>query len=390
VRGDVDEHEAADADATAQITGGDTEPSAAGRRVGALLAASPVFFDVTAECRDELARASTLVILGRRTPIADGLAAGPLVIAKGTLLVVDAAGRPVDLVGAGIFRSPRAGRRLVALTDAQAIALPSSAADDVVATTRARLAAARPFGGASVDDRRPAPPDLATGVAADLVGADMDGGQPDGVGDQPHAAGGPALASTAPLLDMLHAMLENGAPLVTITDVDGATAGTIGAAALPVGEEAGLARLLDTLRAPSTIEALHGARDAARRLAAGALAAGADVVEACRLLTAVGDRTVRLLLSIAHRELGPPPSDYAWLVFGSHARAELTPSSDQDTGLVYATGLDHDGHGWYARLGEWMTDALEACGYRRCPGGVMASRPAWRHDLTSWAEMVRQ
>ena len=152
----------------------------------------------------------------------------------------------------------------------------------------------------------------------------------------------------------------------------------------------GLASLLATLAHPPSVEALRDVRNAARRLARGALAAGTDVVEASRLLTAVSDRTVRVLLVIAHRELGPAPSDYAWLALGSHARREQLPSSDQDTGLVYAAGLDRDGHDWFVTLGEWMTDALEACGYRRCPGGVMASRPDWRHDLAGWADMVRQ
>ena len=35
-----------------------------------------------------------------------------------------------------------------------------------------------------------------------------------------------------------------------------------------------------------------------------------------------------------------------------------------------------------------MTAALETCGYRRCGGGVMASEPAWRHDLDRWMRAV--
>ena len=108
--------------------------------------------------------------------------------------------------------------------------------------------------------------------------------------------------------------------LEMIIDEDGSAVGSIDAADLPVGEDAGLASLLETLAHASSVEALRDVRNAARRLARGALAAGADVVEASRLLTAVSDRTVRVLLVIAHRELGPAPSDYAWLVFGRHAR----------------------------------------------------------------------
>lgn len=56
------------------------------------------------ERRHDLARHATLAFLGRATPIADGLAAGPLLVAAGTIMAIERGGRPVDLIGGGCSR----------------------------------------------------------------------------------------------------------------------------------------------------------------------------------------------------------------------------------------------------------------------------------------------
>jgi CBS domain-containing protein len=78
-----------------------------------------------------------------------------------------------------------------------------------------------------------------------------------------------------------------------------------------------------------------------------------------------------------------------WLAFGSHGRREETLSADQDTGLCYPDRLDEKARAWFARLGRWVTDALERCGYPRCPGGVMASEDRWRRSVSGWRDEFR-
>ena len=356
-------------DTTAQISSAGSPARDARGRVVDLLSHNPVFFDVPDERRHDLARHATLAFLGRATPIADGLAAGPLLVAAGTIMAIDRQGRPVDLIGAGVFRAPRAGRRLRSVTDARVVALPAAAADDAVATTRARLAAARPFGGHRAAVGGPNAPRLTTGVLADLLSPhvpapSLESRTPLTPSDTPLAS------SDTPLLDALRLMLASGAHEVRVTDGD-RVVGTVADEDLPLPVEAGLSSLLDVLADAGSVEALTGVRTAARGLARSVLEAGADVTEVGRLLAEVGDHVVRRLLTIAVDELGTAPAAFAWLVFGSHARGELTPGSDQDTGLVHQTGLDDEGRQWFADLGSWMTAALEACGYRRCGGGVM-------------------
>ncbi|HSK90626.1 MAG TPA: DUF294 nucleotidyltransferase-like domain-containing protein [Euzebyales bacterium] len=306
-------------EATAQIAA-PAPPTAAGPGVVDLLAGSPAFVGVPRDRLEALAKAATLVFLGARTPVAEGLSTGPFVVAAGTLLVVDAHDRPVDLVHRKAFRGARAGRRLIPLTPARVAALPAAA----MADARARVAV---------------------------------------LGDR----------------------LDRAA-----SRVDPAAVTALAAGDPPVGEDAGLPHLIDTIAHADTVDALAAIVPSIRSLVQALLAAGADIGDIGRVLATVHDHLMRRLLALAQVELGPAPDDFAWLVFGSHARREQTLGSDQDTGLVYASGLDADGHAWFARLGGWMTAALETCGYARCPGGVMASHPEWRHDLDGWARAVRR
>ncbi|MBW3601821.1 MAG: hypothetical protein KY434_03855 [Actinobacteria bacterium] len=387
-----------DPQATAQVAAPPGLAAAVGVRVVDLLAGSPVFLGVPRDRLEALARAATLAFLGEHTPVAEGLAAAPLVVAQGTLLVIGADDRPIDLVGRGAFRASKAGRRLVPLTAARVAALPRAAVEDTGAVTRARLATGVPFAGAQGAPAAGRAPVIATTVLGDLLDGTPPRVDPDTPIESPtggSSAGGrpPPLDVGTPLLDALVRMLETGAGALTVSRDDapggGRVVGALAAGDLPLPEQAGLSGLLDALGHADTVEALAAVVPSARTLVRELLAAGADVGDAGRVLAAVGDQLMRRLLAVAHVELGPPPGDYAWLVFGSHARREQTPGSDQDTGLVYATGLDAEGHAWYVRLGEWMTAALETCGYRHCPGGVMASRPDWRHDLDGWARTVR-
>lgn len=398
-------------DVTAQVAAPAGASDTAGGRVVDMLAGSPVFFDVPRGRLEALARAATLVFLGARTPVADALAAGPLLVAEGTVLIVGGDDRPIDLVGSQAFRAPRAGRRLVPLTTARVAALPVVAVDEAAAITRAQLAAGAPVAARVATAERHAPA-IATMVVGDLVdgasmprdlhetgGAARDRAVP--ARDAPTGSmvqeQGLRLEADTPVLDALLRMLETGISDVIVSRGDATGGGTAGcgpvgafaAGDLPLADESQLARLLAGLAHAATVDELSAVVPSARNVVRALLATGADIDDAGRVFAAVSDGLVRRLLAIARTRLGPPPGDYAWLVFGSQARREQTPGSDQDSGLVYASGLDTAGRDWFARLGEWMTQALEACGYRRCPGGVMASRDDWRHDLDGWARTVR-
>jgi CBS domain-containing protein len=99
---------------------------------------------------------------------------------------------------------------------------------------------------------------------------------------------------------------------------------------------------------------------------------------------AVDARTVALITEYCERQ-GPPPSAFAWMALGSHARRELHCASDQDHALVWAE--ESAAHSSYAReLAESVIAGLSAFGMRPCSGYYMADR--WSHSLHEWLDIT--
>ncbi|CAG0944557.1 Arabinose 5-phosphate isomerase KdsD [Anaerolineae bacterium] len=115
---------------------------------------------------------------------------------------------------------------------------------------------------------------------------------------------------------------------------------------------------------------------------------GAHPSSIARVIAEINDRVTLKLLSLAECEFGAPPLPYCWIVLGSEGRKEQTFKTDQDNALIYANPADdaqaQAAHAYFARFAEWMGDALEHCGYPRCPGNYMARNPQWCQPLRVW------
>ena len=103
-----------------------------------------------------------------------------------------------------------------------------------------------------------------------------------------------------------------------------------------------------------------------------------------RVVTAVGDAVERRLIALAEADLGPPPVPYCWVTLGSRARLEQALSADQDTAIIVDDAMGPADAAWFEALATRVTDGLVDCGWRRCPGGVMATNPRWRRPLAQW------
>jgi CBS domain-containing protein len=96
--------------------------------------------------------------------------------------------------------------------------------------------------------------------------------------------------------------------------------------------------------------------------------------------------TARLLeLAIEHR--GAPPVDYAWLVFGSAARNEMTLTSDQDNGLAYDDTDDPAVVDYFCRLAQDVNAGLDRCGFEADQHGVLAQHDDWRMSASAWTDV---
>jgi CBS domain-containing protein len=107
------------------------------------------------------------------------------------------------------------------------------------------------------------------------------------------------------------------------------------------------------------------------------------------VLTTLNDAVTRRLIGLGLQQLGPPPAPFAWLAFGSQARAEQSIKTDQDNGIVYADDAPPGADAWYAALARIVCDGLDACGYPYCPGKIMAITDEWRQPLSGWLQHFR-
>jgi CBS domain-containing protein len=76
-------------------------------------------------------------------------------------------------------------------------------------------------------------------------------------------------------------------------------------------------------------------------------------------------------------------------VMGSEGRGEQLLKTDQDNGLVVRDDAALD-DAVVAAACERFSAALRDFGYPECPGGIMVSKPAWRHRQSEFAATVRQ
>jgi len=98
-------------------------------------------------------------------------------------------------------------------------------------------------------------------------------------------------------------------------------------------------------------------------------------------ISSLNDTLIKRLAKLAEAELGPPPTPYAWIVFGSEGRSEQLLLTDQDNALVYAEE-SVAAQTYFAQLARRVIDGLLQAGFPPCPGGYMAT--SWCRSLVEW------
>jgi CBS domain-containing protein len=116
---------------------------------------------------------------------------------------------------------------------------------------------------------------------------------------------------------------------------------------------------------------------------------GARASHITRVVAELNDRVTAKILKLAEKELAAPHVPYCWVVMGSEGRREQTFKTDQDNALIYANPQDEERSNvsdYFAALADFGANALDRCGYPRCPGGYMASNPRYRMSLSAWQQ----
>lgn len=158
------------------------------------------------------------------------------------------------------------------------------------------------------------------------------------------------------------------------------------------------AQHLDVLRIVDAVERAPDVGGVAARMSdidrvVGDMVTGdASAEEICTLVTEFYDRVTCQLIRLVEEEMftegkGRPPTSYCWLTMGSGGRREQVLRTDQDNALIYddpQPGEEEKTSAYFLELAGRVVSGLEQCGFRVCPGKVMASYPDWCKPMREW------
>jgi CBS domain-containing protein len=148
----------------------------------------------------------------------------------------------------------------------------------------------------------------------------------------------------------------------------------------------GVADIFKPIDDAASVTELVDLASRAREFAERVFRQGMEISQFMRALSSMNNRISRRLLGLvgAGRDLEAP---FCWLAFGSEAREEQGFVTDQDNGIVFDPPSHADTERVRATLLDFAraaNDALEACGFARCKGDIMAGNPEWCLSLDEW------
>ncbi len=147
--------------------------------------------------------------------------------------------------------------------------------------------------------------------------------------------------------------------------------------------------LAETVADAKEVGAMVKAADAIRRRGAELFAAGMGVEALGYWMSALNDLVGMRIIELIEDEFDLPPVPWCWMVFGSEGRLEQSFATDQDNGLVFQPGDEGGTEAVRQALlpfARAVNQALDACGFARCKGEIMAGNPTWCLSLAEWKQ----
>lgn len=111
------------------------------------------------------------------------------------------------------------------------------------------------------------------------------------------------------------------------------------------------------------------------------------------IITALTDEMLHRVINMALLQVGPPPVEFAFLLFGSEGRKEQTLKTDQDNAIVFEDAVQNDEKAvrkYFLELGTTVCDWLNEIGQTHCKFDIMAKNPEWCQPLSRWKEYHRK
>lgn len=184
-------------------------------------------------------------------------------------------------------------------------------------------------------------------------------------------------------------MTHNDISHVFITDSSGKITGVINSDDILAIQNYSPSVVLWEIRKAVKPEDIAGTNKILPFLITTLIESGAKPQNINHLTTMVSDTIVKKLIEFAIDELGPPPSRFAFIVFGSEGREEQTLRTDQDNAIIYedpAPGKESAVNEYFLSMGKKVCTWLNDAGYKFCDGNIMAMNPEYCQSLTVWKQ----
>jgi len=200
----------------------------------------------------------------------------------------------------------------------------------------------------------------------------------------------PSPAALAPANHAFEAallMAQGGFRHVLVVE-DGRLAGVLSERDLFALQRVGVAGIATRIQHARDLEGLQAAAEDIRLLAHNLSLQGATAEQLTRLISKLNDLlTARIIELERRRHRAADAQVFCWLALGSEGRLEQTLNTDQDNGIIFEPreGQTADeARGALLPFAQAVNNALAACGFPLCKGGVMAGNPQWCLSLEEW------
>ncbi|MDJ0738411.1 MAG: DUF294 nucleotidyltransferase-like domain-containing protein [Gammaproteobacteria bacterium] len=176
---------------------------------------------------------------------------------------------------------------------------------------------------------------------------------------------------------------------VVLVEPDGSFVNLLSQNDLPGFREGGADELVERIGIADNVDSMARAAIAVRERAASLFANGMGAESLCQWLSGLNDLITIRVIELVADEFDLPPVSWSWMVFGSEGRLEQAFASDQDNGLIFQPDNASDTAEVRAALlpfARAVNKALDLCGFRLCPGDIMAGNAAWCLSAAEWRD----
>jgi CBS domain-containing protein len=193
------------------------------------------------------------------------------------------------------------------------------------------------------------------------------------------------VSADCPIYEAWRILLDAGCHHLPVTR-NGEIIGVLSATDLLKCTAAGPVAVMKRVERLGERDALPGYAEKVAEMASALFNGGLEPTVIGGFVARLNDTLITRILRWAEADLGPPPTPYAWLVFGSEGRMEQMVLTDQDNALVW--GEDVPGaREYFAALADKAITDLVAAGFPRCPGGYMSTK--WLGGMAWWEERFK-